>query len=295
MTNTQNRQSEARPRRGALFGGNMKEKIFFTDLDGTLLDDNKKITPGNREAIERSLKCGHKMVIATGRPLASALVQAERLDLMREGCYIIAFNGAQIYDCFRKETIFGKRMPLELVDPIFQRAHELGLHVQTYTDTEVIAEEERPELKDYSQKMLVNYRIVQKASEALPGDPYKILVVRGGEPGAAEQLQREVLQKYGDILDSFFSNDMYMEIVSAGISKGNAVRWMCENLNIPIENSVSAGDGPNDIDMIEAAYVGAAMSNSFPGVKEHADYVTSADNNHDGAAEIINKFILADT
>ncbi len=273
----------------------MEEKIFFTDLDGTLLNDEKQITPGNRKAIERSLACGHKIVIATGRPLASALVQAERLELMGNGCYIIAFNGAQIYDCFRKETIFGKRMPLGLVDPIFKRAHELGLHVQTYTDTEVIAEEERPELKDYSQKMLVNYRIVQKASEALPGDPYKILVVRGGEPGAAEQLQREVLQKYGDILDSFFSNDMYMEIVSAGISKGNAVRWMCENLNIPIENSVSAGDGPNDIDMIEAAYVGAAMSNSFPGVKEHADYVTSADNNHDGAAEIINKFILADT
>ena len=57
----------------------MNSKIFFTDLDGTLLNDKKEITPGNRTAISEALSAGHKIVIATGRPLASARIQAERL------------------------------------------------------------------------------------------------------------------------------------------------------------------------------------------------------------------------
>ena len=71
-----------------------------------------------------------------------------------------------------------------------------------------------------------------------------------------------------------------------------AVRWMCDHLGIPIENSVSAGDAQNDIEMLQAAHVGAVMCNAFPGIQEYGDYVTEHDNNHDGVAEIIRKFIL---
>ena len=58
------------------------------------------------------------------------------------------------------------------------------------------------------------------------------------------------------------------------------------------ENSVSAGDAQNDIEMLQAAHVGAVMCNAFPGIQEYGDYVTEHDNNHDGVAEIIRKFIL---
>ena len=71
-------------------------RILFTDLDGTLLNDKKEITPGNQEAINQALEAGHKVVISTGRPLASGLIIAERAGLVKEGCYIIAFNGGQI-------------------------------------------------------------------------------------------------------------------------------------------------------------------------------------------------------
>lgn len=70
----------------------MNSKIFFTDLDGTLLNDRKEITPGNRAAISEALSAGHKIVIATGRPLASARIQAERLGLTGEGCYAITLS-----------------------------------------------------------------------------------------------------------------------------------------------------------------------------------------------------------
>ena len=62
-------------------------------------------------------------------------------------------------------------------------------------------------------------------------------------------------------LTAFFQR--YLEIVPTGISKGFAVRWMCDFLQIPIENSVSAGDAQNDIAMLEAAHIGAVMCNAF--------------------------------
>ena len=55
---------------------------------------------------------------------------------------------------------------------------------------------------------------------------------------------------------------------------------------------MGAGDAENDVEMLEAAHVGAVMCNAFPGVAEHGDYVTENDNNHDGLAEIIRRFIL---
>ena len=85
----------------------MDTRILFTDLDGTLLDDSKKITPGNQTAIDEALAQGHKIVISTGRPLAGAWAQAEKLGLTKEGCYAITYNGGQIYDSYHRKTIYG--------------------------------------------------------------------------------------------------------------------------------------------------------------------------------------------
>ena len=89
----------------------MNSKIFFTDLDGTLLNDKKEITPGNRAAISEALSAGHKIVIATGRPLASARIQAERLGLTGEGCYAITYNGGLIYDSFHRNVLLCTTVP----------------------------------------------------------------------------------------------------------------------------------------------------------------------------------------
>ena len=70
------------------------------------------------------------------------------------------------------------------------------------------------------------------------------------------------------------------------------MKHLCEYLNIPIENSVAAGDEENDTTMLEVAGVGAAMANGIDITKNAADYITEHDNNHDGISEIIEKFIL---
>ncbi|MCC8051209.1 MAG: Cof-type HAD-IIB family hydrolase [Clostridiales bacterium] len=270
----------------------VNKKVFFTDLDGTLLNDRKEITPGNQAAIDLALQEGHKVVISTGRPLASALIQAERLGLTREGCYVIAFNGGEIYDTSRCESVYRRTVPMSLIPSIFAEAHRRGIYIQTFSDKEVLSEEERPELHDYVKRTLQTFQVVPSIAEALVQEPCKLLAIEEKERGQIENFQCYLTQQYSGILNAYFSNDSYLEIVPDGVTKGQALLWMCDYLQIPVENSVAAGDAPNDIEMIEAAGVGVAMLNSFSGVKEYADYVTKADNNHDGAAEIIRKYIL---
>lgn len=270
----------------------MNTRILFTDLDGTLLNDNHEVSAGNHAAINAALDNGHKIVITTGRPLASAKIQAERIGLIREGCYAIAFNGGQIYDLYHQKTLYGHPVPASLVAPLFHKAAEQQLHIQTYSSTHILAEHESETLYKYAAISQLPYKTANDISTILEDAPYKVIAISYDQPEKLAAFHQYIKKTYVEILDSFYSSDTYLEIVPVGISKGFAVKWLCDFLNIPIENSVASGDAQNDISMLEAAHVGAVMCNAFPGIAEHGNYITKADNNHDGVAEIIHRFIL---
>ena len=128
----------------------MKTKMIFLDLDGTLLDDNKKLPKENREAIDEALEQGHKVLICTGRPLSSAIKLLPLLGLDKPGCYAITFNGGLIYDAGEKKAIYQVTLPLEQVKYVFDKAYEYGkIHIQTYTDEGFICEYDTPESRFY--------------------------------------------------------------------------------------------------------------------------------------------------
>lgn len=92
-------------------------------------------------------------------------------------------------------------------------------------------------------------------------------------------------------LDGTLLNDQ-KEIIPRGLSKGNALVQLAQRLGIPVENTVAAGDAANDLSMLRAAGVGVAMCNGTDEAKAAADAVTCRDNNHDGIAEIIEKYLV---
>ena len=83
----------------------METKILFADIDGTLLNDQKEIPKENMTAIQKALDLGHYVVVATGGPLDSAKAVAKDLGLMMRGCYLIAYNGAIVYDCGNEKVL----------------------------------------------------------------------------------------------------------------------------------------------------------------------------------------------
>ena len=269
-----------------------KRKIFFTDLDGTLLNDQKEITEKNRKALDAIRRQGHIVVISTGRALPSALKQARRLKLMGKGCYIICYNGGQIYDTEHEKLIFQKAVPMELVRSAFDDARQFGIAIQTYTDTHVVTEQDNDSLHQYVRIQQLPYLVVDDVVKALEHEPAKVLALDYQNPGRVTEFRQYITPRYQGKLDIYLSHPALLELVSPRVNKGNAVRFLCQYLSIPIERSVAAGDAENDLTMIQAAHVGAVMCNGEQLLKDHADYITSADNNHDGVAEILERFIL---
>ena len=100
---------------------NQTVKIFFTDMDDTLLNSEKQVTKENMDAISEALAAGHKIVFNTGRPLSGFLPILKELGLDREGCYAITFNGGLIYDCAAKKTLYRRTIPLEYARVIFEK------------------------------------------------------------------------------------------------------------------------------------------------------------------------------
>jgi Cof subfamily protein (haloacid dehalogenase superfamily) len=270
-----------------------KQKAIFLDLDGTLLNDQKEVTEENQKTIARMLEKGHKVVITTGRPLVSAIKQAEKLGLTTQGCYLIAYNGGVIYDTGNRKILFQKTIPLELVKKVFAEANRLGIHIQTYNDTDVLVEprNDNANVRRYCQLINMEHQVIPSV-EDLEQPPVKMLLINYEEASGLEQFRQWVLSWAEGQLESFFSCGQYLEVVATGLSKGNALLQLAELLGIPKENTVSVGDAANDLPMIKAAQVGVAMVNGTAEVKAAANYITVRDNNHSGVAEVIQKFIL---
>lgn len=268
-------------------------KALFLDLDGTLLNDRKEITAGNKAAIRKALEAGHKVVITTGRPLGSAIIQAEKLELTAPGCFVISYNGGVVYDMGERKVIFQQTLPLEMMRKVMEEADRRGIHVQTYDEKDVLVlpHNDDAEIRRYCSLIKATFRVINSLDEVV-AEPPKVLIINYQNPEPLAEFQKWLHSWADGILDSFFSCDYYVEIVPMGVNKGAAILRMAEELGIPYENTICAGDSANDLAMIRSAYLGCAMANATDEVKAISNYITEKDNNHDGIAEIIEKFVL---
>lgn len=270
----------------------MEKRMLFMDLDGTLLDDRKQITPGNRRALEKTLERGHGVIITTGRPLKSAMDQARKLGLDKPGCFLIAYNGALIYDWEKGGQIFARTLDFPTVQEIFDYVNPQGFHLQTYDTWQVLVEPrcDNAIVREYCDRIIMDFRVIGDVHRDLRQEPVKILIIEPEDRAGIVALQRQIESRWAGKVDTFFSNPTYLEVVPAGMNKGQAVKMLCGLLGVPIGNAVAVGDEANDRSMIEAAGIGVAMANGTEEVKAVANYVTACDNNHDGIAEVVDRF-----
>lgn len=269
-----------------------EKKILFMDLDGTLLNDEKEITPGNLAAIREALRQGHKIVITSGRATVSALTFAEKMSLNSEGCYAITFNGACIYDLYHKKPIYRKTLSREIIRYLLKAAEDAGLYAHTYTRNAVLSGHNTRELLSYTTATTMQYLVVDDVCQALPEEPEKVIVINLDDPQRLYDFQNSLSGWAAGKVDSFFSCPNYLEFMPVGVSKGSAIKIFCDMFHLPLENTISAGDADNDIPMLEATHISAIMKNAEASMYAHGNYVTEHDNNHDAVAEIIYKFIL---
>ena len=272
-------------------------KLLFTDLDGTLLTDDKQILDDDMKAIEGMLERGHKLVLCTGRPLASAKQLAQKYGFDKPGFFLVSFNGGLIYDYATEQAILTRYIPVEEVKFIMDAAHRYGMHAHTYSGDYVVSEYETEQLKTYCRLMKMDYVVVKDIREYY-GDfinvvvkpPIKVNIITPFDHSSLVDFRAEMRKTTAGKLFDVFSKPEMLEFSHMQSNKGDAVRFMADFYKVPVADTIAVGDEENDCPMIEAAGVGVAVANASPVAKAAADYVTANDNNHSAIAEVIEKF-----
>ena len=204
-------------------GLHLNTKLFFFDLDGTLLNSQKTISPATREALKTFTDSGNHFVICTGCAMDNILQLQKKLSLLYPGTFLAAFNGAQIYDCDKEKTIYRTGICIELVSRIFDLAAEHGIHIQTYSDTHIITSADDECTKYYRQFIPSPLLLSSDIPSVLTVNPCKCIAIELHDHQKMERFRKALLPLVGTAMSVMYSNPYYLEIFPAEAGKGSAV------------------------------------------------------------------------
>ncbi len=267
-----------------------RKNLLFSDMDGTLLRSDCTISPAVIEALNRMTANGHRLILSSGRALPSILEVCETARIRYPHMYISANNGSLIYDCDAGKPIYECKLSAEQIAIIIAKANEMGVHIQGYTDTEIICTHKNAEVEYYIQRIHMPLKLVTTLTDALREGSYKLLAISLDDRDLLERF-RDALTALDNLkIQTFFSNDYYLEILPENAGKGTALRFLTDYFPMQRNHTFAAGDAENDISMLQAAQVGIAMENATAPVKAVADIITAKSNNRDGILEILEKY-----
>lgn len=266
----------------------MAYEVLVLDIDGTLTNSKKEISPQTLQSILQIQERGHIVVLASGRPTCGMVKLAKELKLAEYNGYLLSYNGAKITHCKTGNVIYQNSLDLSYIPKLYQDAltHKVG--IITYENDGVIAG--TPINKYMSLEASINQipiREVPNFAEYVTFDVNKCLMSE--DPALIEQVEKIMAAQYKDELSIFRSEPYFLEIMPKGVDKATALEKLLTHLNLSKEQLICCGDGYNDLTMIEYAGLGVAMANARDVVKKAADYITLS-NDHDGIAHVIKEF-----
>lgn len=270
----------------------MSKKLLALDIDGTLTNTQKDITPATLEKIIEAQEKGHIVAIASGRPLPVIRKIADTIELDRFGGYVLAFNGGRIVDYSTGEVVYQAVLDNDVVRDIYDYCLKAGCGMVTYDGDRVITGTDIDGYMTFEAS--INHMEIMRIDnfrEYIDFPLNKCLLT--ADPDKAEKIEQELAEKFGDQLNIFRSEPYFVEIMPPNVHKATSLEKLLEVLDMDRKDLVACGDGYNDLTMIEYAGVGVAMANAQDIVKEHADYITLS-NDEDGLVPVVDKFILAD-
>lgn len=268
----------------------MKYKLLVLDLDGTLTNKQKEITPHTLETLMKAQEMGVKIVLASGRPTYGIVPLAQALELKKYGGYILSYNGCEIIDWKSGELLYENVLNQEVLPYLYDCAKKNNFAMISYEDNFVITEHPEDEyvLKEANlNKMPI--KKVENLLEAIKFPVAKCLIV--GESTRLALLEKEMYEVLKEKMGVFRSEPYFLELVPKGIDKAQSLAVLLEKIGMKREEMIAIGDGFNDLSMIQYAGLGIAMENAQQVVKESADHITSC-NESDGVAAAVKKFIF---
>lgn len=276
----------------------MKPKLILTDLDGTLLRDDKSLSLANRAALERAAAQGAQVVLATGRFYGGIPQELLELPFLR---YFILMNGAKVYDRKEDRVLYRVEIGLDTAEAIFDLFEPLDATVDCYQNDRGLMDRKYYDRLDYYIRDPASRALIRR--NRVPLEDFRGAVRDGGDTvqkiqcffpdlTLRTQMMERLRQSFPGLVMAS-SLPANLELTAQGATKGDALLALCRALSINRLETVAFGDGTNDLSMLEWAGVGVAMANAFPETKAAADRIAPS-NQEDGVAQILNQWFGAD-
>ena len=263
-------------------------RAIALDLDGTLTNHDKVVTPRTRQALLKAQELGTVIILASGRPTYGIVPVAECLELEKRGGYILSYNGGNIVNAKTGEKLFSQSLPDAVIPILYKYAKEKNHALLGYAGNEIITEMPDDQyVKEESRINKMNIRKVDNLLDALEPHPTKLLMT--GDPTDMIKAEEELVEILGEKMDIFRSAPFFLELVPKGIDKAQSLLRLLSKINLTPADLIAFGDGYNDLSMLKLAGVGVAMANAAPEVRADADYVTLS-NEEDGVAAALLHF-----
>ncbi len=286
-------------------------KLIAIDLDGTLLNSYGEVTTKNKEAIKHAMDKGIEVILASGRDMQTMKKISTELGINN---FLIAGNGACVYDIQKDENIYESFIEKEKAIQIIKVCKENSIFFNIYTNIGIITESLNYNVKVFHNEnsyrpnnKRTNIEIVNNIEEYIENNNFKILKIiicdenkiifnniieklkniKGVEVLDIEHMSKKII-RIGT--EEYKIEYFYTEVTNKNTNKWSAIQFLSKKLNIKDEEIMCIGDNMNDLEMVKNSGLGITMQNSALEKQNVADYVTE-DNNSDGVGNAIYKYI----
>ena len=265
----------------------MAIRMIATDLDGTLLNPENRISEENKAALREAAEKNICVAIATGRMHLSALPYAKEIGVTAP---IVSCNGALVKTAAGEE-LFASPIAPDVVREIFDCMKERGWYVQLYTDEGLFFCERDRRACAYEKLAGIEGKAVGwDGLHALGTRVFKLLSISDRAEETAVRAA-EISRMFEGKVRAVRSKEKYVDIMAEGVSKAASIERLAASLGIDMSEVLALGDSDNDCEMLAAAGIGVAMTTGTPAAREAADFL--AENGAaDGMARAVHAYVL---
>ncbi|MFL0250774.1 Cof-type HAD-IIB family hydrolase [Clostridium neuense] len=275
-------------------------KVIIMDIDGTLTNNEKVITPKTKAALIEAQKAGAILVLASGRPTSGLMDFAKELKMNENHGLLVSFNGSKVTDCETNKVLFNETMNIEQGQAVLEHMKKFDVIPMVVKDNYMYVNDVYNNMIDYKGEPfnIIKYegrnnkfKLCEKDDLAAFADYPLNKILTAGSPEYLEAHYKEMMEPFKDTLSCMFTADFFFEYTAKGIDKAKALDSVLIPMGYKKEEMIAFGDGHNDASMVKYAGIGVAMDNAVDALKEAADEVTLS-NEEDGIAYTLDKYFF---
>lgn len=238
-------------------------QIVASDLDGTLLSPEHRLTPYAHDTLQQLVARDIHFVFATGRHYIDVGQMRDKLGIP---AYMITSNGARVHNA-EGELVFSHNLDEDIALELYELHYASpAILTHVYRDDEWFMSRAHPAEQDYFRESVFTYQVYEPGM--LPGDNISKVFFTSDDPDALIPLELALQARWDDRVNVSFSLPTCLEVMAGGVSKGHALEAVAKQLGHSLKGCIAFGDGMNDVEMLSMAGKGCIMRNAHQRLKD---------------------------